>query len=86
MWWFNENAPTGAGVNTPSLAGGTVWEGFGSVWFSWRRRVTGSGSEVSKDSIPSELCFLFVDQDVCTQLYLLPCLCPAITDTNPLEP
>jgi hypothetical protein len=26
-------APTGSRVNTLSLAGGTVWEGFGSVVF-----------------------------------------------------
>lgn len=31
-------------------------------------------------------CLLFVDQDVISQLCLLPCLCSTILDSNPMKP
>lgn len=46
------------------------------------------GFEVSKDSRlfgVNSLCLLLVDPDGSSQVFLLPCLCSGILDSDPLE-
>lgn len=47
------------------------------------------GFRMSKDSLPLPVCFLcllLADQDVSFQLFLLPCLCSSIRDSNSRKP
>lgn len=74
-------------VNAWSPVGGIAWEElWGVALLEWCDQGQFEVSNDSHYSRYSVLCLFLLDQEVRFQLRLLPCLCSAVMDFDPLKP